>query len=280
MALRFAPHISFGGLDKPLFAHSARSVDPVDQIRFAQGEGFAGVQDPFAAQRSSSEQSRIGEALAHHGLESGCFVYAPLDQLTTAWGSPDPAVRPDLMADIDRAIEIADRLHSRHIAIIGPADSDRPRSQQMEAMSENLRFVADRAERAGKILCLESLNARRLPSMLIHHILDAHAIVEKVASPAVRLIFDFGHVQAMDGDILHHLDLTWDAIELFQIADNPGRVEAGAGELNFVTIFAEIEKRGYSGLLELEHHWSKPGIEGEKAGLAMLRRIAAEATTD
>lgn len=274
--MRFAPHISFGGLDRPLFVATVGSIDPIDQIRFAAERGFAGIQDPFVALRPASQQSRIGEALARHGLEAGSFIYTAPSQLTSAWGSFDVGARPVLMRNIDAAIEIAERTTARHIVVIAMVDPHQPRTLQFTAMAENLKYAAERAERAGKIICIESISALRLPTLLLHHLLDAYAIVKAVNSPALRLVFDFAHVQAMDGDVLHNLARTWDAVGVVQIADHPDRVEPGAGELNFVSLLADIARRGYRGLLELEHVWARPGIAAETAGLAALTRLQAE----
>ena len=72
--LRYAPHIGLTSPDTPLFRHTAASADPVEQIRFVAGQGFAGIEDNFLKLRPTAEQGRIGVALAQAGLEMGCFV--------------------------------------------------------------------------------------------------------------------------------------------------------------------------------------------------------------
>jgi hydroxypyruvate isomerase len=61
--------------------------------------------------------------------------------------------------------------------------------------------------------------------------------------------------------------------ELIQIADAPGRIEPGAGKLDIVSAMAEAVRRGYSGLVDLEHLWVSPTLEGEAAGLARIRQF-------
>ncbi len=109
--------------------------------------------------------------------------------------------------------------------------------------------------------------------MLLHHIGDAYEMVMAVDHPNVRLIFDTAHIQAMDGDLLNHLDTCWDAIALVQIADNPGRLEPGSGELNFANILGALYRRQYRGLVELEHDWSLPGRDSEQRGIDFLRQL-------
>src|SRR3546814_17692790 len=57
-------------------------------------------------------------------------------------------------------------------------------------------------------------------------------MAKAVDSPAVGIVFDIFHVQARGGDVMSRLQHCWDMIAAIQIADNPGRGEAGTGELN------------------------------------------------
>ena len=60
---------------------------------------------------------------------------------------------------------------------------------------------------------------------------------------------------------------------MVQIADNPGRLEPGSGEINFATIFRALKVHDYHGLVELEHGWSEPTRACEQRGIETLRRI-------
>jgi hydroxypyruvate isomerase len=133
--------------------------------------------------------------------------------------------------------------------------------------------MAPVAEKAGVVLGIEPTNEHGFPGMLVHHVADAYAIVRAVNSPAVRLVFDAFHVQVMDGDLINNLDRTFDAIGIVQIADNPGRLEPGTGEINYVSFLRRLRALGYTGLVELEHAVSGEGAAGEDAALAALRAI-------
>ena len=63
------------------------------------------------------------------------------------------------------------------------------------------------------------------------------------------------------------------AIEIIQLADNPGRGEPGSGELNFVNILRAVQRQGYAGLVELEHGWTRLGREVELQGIQSLREL-------
>lgn len=274
--LDFAPHLGFPTPRDPLFSELAESSAPVAQIAFAAARGFKRVQDPFAAQRGHAEQLQIGAAAKAAGLGLGCFVYAPINQaFRPAWGVTDELAREALATDVYAAIEIGNRIGSKHIAILTGDDRARSHAEQMRAMTDNLVRLAEPVAAAGMMLCVEAVNAHRLPDLLLHHLRDAISVVRDADHPAVRLIFDTAHVQAMDGDILGQMDAAWDLIELIQLADHPDRVEPGAGELNFLRIIDEIERRGFAGPVELEHGWASPGPEPQRRYLQWLERWAS-----
>jgi len=275
--LRYASHLGYRSPDTPLFRESVGSLDPEAHVAFAAELGFAGVQYALARVRPVEEQERVGRAISRHGLETGCVVYAARDRFTAPlWGNPLGKVRDVLSGELLAAFETAKRIHSKYVVVISGADPNRPLDEQRAAMADSLRWAASLAERAGVTLLLESISSRNVPNLLLHHIGDACDMVKAVDSPAVRLIFDTGHVQAMDGDLLAHLDACWDATAIIQIADNPGRLEPGSGEINFATVLGHLHRRGFGGLVELEHHWSQSSREVEQRGVEYLRRLDSD----
>jgi len=279
-SLRYAPHLGYRPPFQPLFAATVGSDDPLEQVRFAADNGFAGVLYAAARGRPSAEQQRVGEALAAHGLEPGCILYTTFDNLrNTSWATDSAEARDWIATELVQATAAAQRVGAKRLAVLGGADPQRPIAYQRAAFVQNLRYAADIAARAGLTLCLETLSRKSIPGMLLEHVPDALAVVRAVDHPAVRLIFDTSHVQIMDGDLLFHLEEAWDSIAIVQLADNPGRLEPGSGEINFESLLRFLARRGYRGLVELEHGWQEPGLESERRGLATLRRLDAAAST-
>lgn len=278
-SLRYAPHLGYRPPFQPLFAATVGSDDPVEQVRFAADSGFAGVLYAAARGRPPAEQQRVGEALAAHGLEPGCILYTTFDQLrNTSWATDSVEARHWIAGELAQAMTTAQRVGAKRLAVLGGADPQRPIAYQRAAFVQNLRYAADIAARAGLTLCLETLSRKSIAGMLLEHMPDALAVVRAVDHPAVRLIFDTSHVQIMDGDLLFHLEQAWDSIAIVQLADNPGRLEPGSGEINFESVLRFLARRGYRGLVELEHGWQEPGLESERRGLATLRRLDAAAS--
>jgi hydroxypyruvate isomerase len=279
-SLRYAPHLGYRPPFRSLFAASVGSDDPEEQVKFAAANGFAGVLYADACGRPPAEQERVGEALAAHGLEPGCILYTTFDNLRNpSWAHNDAAAREWIATQLARAAQAAQRVGAKRLALLGGTDPQRPLSGQRAAFVQNLRYAADIAARAGLTLCLETLSRKSIPGMLLEHVSDALEVVRAVDHPAVRLIFDTSHVQIMDGDLLFNLEQAWDSIEIVQLADNPGRLEPGTGEINFESVLRFLVQRGYRGLVELEYGWQVPGPESERRGLATLRRLDAAAST-
>jgi hydroxypyruvate isomerase len=275
--LRYASHLGYRAAETPLFRESVGSLDPVAHIAFAAELGLAGIQYALARSRPVAEQRDVAGALARYGLEAGCIIYTTREKLSAPlWGVTGRDARDVLAAELTGAFETAKRVNSRFVAVLSGADPRRSLTYQRAAMVENLRWAAPLAERVGVLLLVEAVSSRNVPNLLLHHVADAYAVVKAVGHPAVRLIFDTGHVQAMDGDLLAHLDACWDAVALVQIADNPGRLEPGAGEINFATFLNELHRRNYGGLVELEHDWSEASAVTEARGIAYLRRLDSD----
>jgi hydroxypyruvate isomerase len=271
--LPFAPHLGFPLIDMPLFRQRVGSSDAVRQIAFAAEYGFAGVQDPFAATRTEEEQVRIGAAIKNYGLRVGCYTYASPDvMMASPWGSGDRAIEERIEADVAAALEIGKRTGAREIAVLSAATSVHSPGRQRDNMARLLRRLGSRASDEGFTLCLEAVDASRLPWALLHHLADAADVVRAVDNPSVRLIFDTGHVAAMDGDPNAALDSVWDVVEIVQIADFPGHVEIGGGGVPLENFILSVMRRGYGGLLELEHRWS---AEGPAVETDYLRRLAS-----
>lgn len=274
--MRFAPHIGLYSLDTPMFLHSVGSLDPVAHIDFIASLGFAGVEDNALLLRDDASQSLIGQALGRHGLEMGCFAFDPEHWIEPLWAQDSEATRTHLKSELTRAANAAARVNGRFVTVLSGRDPLMPFAMQLQGMIANLRLLADDAEKLGITLLIEPLSQWDYPAMLINDFHDAYAVVKSVNHPAVRLMFDVFHVQAMNGNLLRNLDLTYDVIGMVQIADSPHRSEPGSGEINFVNILRHLQAKGYTGLVELEHGISKPSKAGEDAALDCLRAINSQ----
>ena len=278
--LRYTGHLGLRAPDQPLFRHSARSADPVDQIAFLAEQGFAGVQDNFLKLRPVAEQERIGVALARYGLQMGSFNNNPLAWNRPLWSLADPAAHVELARDLEESIAAAARTGGRYLTCVtgmgprqgDPAEDAARHAAELQGMIENLRRLADRAAEGGCILCVEPVAAAWIPGLLVATLADALHVVHTVAHPAVKLLFDIAHVQISEGDVLPRLRECWSDVALLQAADTPGRRDLGSGELDWPAILRFVRDQAYAGLIEIEH---LPAADSAEAEHQLLRRLRA-----
>jgi len=281
--LRYTGHLGLRAPDQPLFRHSARSADPVDQIAFLAEQGFAGVQDNFLKLRPVAEQQRIGVALARYGLQMGSFNNNPLAWNRPLWSLADPAAHAELAHDLEDSIAAAARTGGRYLTCVtgmglrqgDPAEDAARHAGELQGMIENLRRLADRAAQGGGILCVEPVAAAWIPGLLVATLADALHVVRTVAHPAVKLLFDIAHVQTSEGDVLPRLRACWSDVALLQAADTPGRRDLGSGELDWPAILGFLRERAYAGLIEIEHLPAEDSAEAEHQLLRRLRAVDA-----
>jgi hydroxypyruvate isomerase len=274
--LRYASHLGYRSPETALFAFSARDSGPLAQVDLAADLGLAGVQYALARGSSLADQTAVAARLQHHGLATGCMLYAPFEVIRKPYlGRPGAPSREAFVGQIRAALEVARRINSHQIVVLAAADPEIPHDLQMEALVEHLRYAAELVQSAGVVLELEGVFSSVLPPLILQRLDDVVAVIRRVDSPNVRLIYDTAHVQALDGDAAGHLARVFDYIDIVQIADHPGRLEPGSGSIDFESILTELGRRGFGGLVELEHSWSQSGIEGERQGLESLRRLDA-----
>lgn len=269
---RLAGHLGVRAPDRPLFRALAGSGDPLRQVELLAELGFGGVFDNYLVLRPPAEQTAIGEAAARRGLRIGSFVHDPLAWNRPTWSQAGEAARAALGDALDQSLEAAARSGSRTINCVTGRDPGGDDKAQLATMAENLRWAADRAAAQGVTLCIEATHPAFAPGLLIERLDDALELVERIDHPHVRLNLDVGHVALHGDDIVGAIRTAAGWIGMVQLADTPGRVEPGAGALDWAAILEALEVSGYDGLLELE---LEPAADGEAGERAMLARLSA-----
>ncbi|MDB5459733.1 MAG: Xylose isomerase domain protein barrel [Caulobacteraceae bacterium] len=131
--------------------------------------------------------------------------------------------------------------------------------------------LAPRLEAAGVILCIENVNDRRpdpdlsRADMVFGHWDWGMEVVERVASPSVKLLCDIYHLQIMDGDVTSRIRRDIKQIAHIHVAGVPARKEIdGRQELNYRMIAGVIADTGYDGYVC--HEWRlTPGADPVKS---------------
>ncbi|QEH78288.1 TIM barrel protein [Sphingomonas sp. C8-2] len=258
---RFAAHLGIASPDRPLLEGG---IDPIAQIERAHALGFAGITDNGLMLRPPEVQRRMGERLRALGMEMGSFTHDPPGERPRFfWG----ASQPDLDAALAPTFAAAERVGG--VVNLVLLDTGAPRADQLARATDNLGRAAMLARERGIRLALEPVSRIRVPLALVEHMAEAAAIVVRIDDAAFGLILDSCHMALGGEDIAAAILAQADRLRVVQIADMPGRVEPGAGELDFASILAALDRIGWQGMLEVEFD----PLGDEPAMLGALARL-------
>jgi len=125
---------------------------------------------------------------------------------------------------------------------------------------ENLRFAADALNPDRIAVLVEPINAHDIPGFLVSRTDEALAIVEQAAAGTARNLAvqaDLYHMSRMGEDVGPALLRLGTRLGHIQFSDIPGRVEPGAGTLDWKALFAAVDRAGYAGCRAAEYNPSR-----------------------
>ena len=127
-------------------------------------------------------------------------------------------------------------------------------AEGLENCARGLRQIAPHAEGKGVTLCVELLNSKvDHKDYMCDHTAWGAALVRKIGSPRVKLLYDAYHMQIMEGDVIRTIRENAAAIAHFHTGGVPGRNEIDSRqELHYPAICKAIVDTGYTGYLAQE----------------------------
>ena len=265
--LKYAPH--FG-----MFKHSAGN-NPIDQIKFMADQGFTALEDNGMMKKPVELQSKIAAEMIRHGMTMGVFVgfsgFGKNDMVTKT----DRGFQDGLRKAMRAAVETAKRVNAKWCTVVpGSVNNRLEEDYQTANCIENLKVMAEVCEPSGLVMVLEPLNWwANHPDLFLRKIPQAYQICKAVGSPSCKILDDLYHQQIQEGNLIPNMEKAWDEIAYIQVGDNPGRKEPTTGEINYRNVFQFLHKKGYTGVVGMEHGNSIKGVEGEKAVIAAYREV-------
>lgn len=169
-------------------------------------------------------------------------------------GFNDRANHDDLRDQVRQAIETA---KTEDIPFVAVASGDRAPDSDADGMAacvEGLAPLAGEAAEAGLCLLLEPLNSKiDHPNHECDLTAWAVALVDRVDSPGLRILYDFYHAQIMEGDLLRTVEANFSRIAHFHTAGVPGRHDLDdTQEINWRAIARWLNRIGFSGYVTHE----------------------------
>jgi hydroxypyruvate isomerase len=198
--------------------------------------------------------------LKEHGLTCaiGTIDMAPEPPFTQGFNNPKH--RDKVMKATKEAIDACSDFGCKNvITFTGMADGI-SREQGAANCVEGYKEIVPYAAAKNVTLCLEMLNTRATD-----HPMKGHPgyqgndteycvdIINRVGSPNLKLLFDFYHVQIMNGDLIRRLHQHKDVIGHIHTAGNPGRGELDEKqEINYPALMHALLEIGYDGFVGQE----------------------------
>ena len=232
------------------------------QCEYAAKLGYDGLE--IAPYTLSDEPHRLGSAqiaAARVAAEDAGVAVTGLHWLLIkpaglSISSKDENVRKRtidvMLALIDQCAELGGRylVHgSPHQRRVDPGET---RAAAMARARDSFASIAERAQKAGVVYCIEPLSSEQTP--LINTLDEASRMVEEIGSPAVRSMLDCSSAGRMEKEPLNALVERWlpkGVIAHVQVNDR-NRRGPGQGEQRFAPLFASLKKHGYRGDVAVE----------------------------
>lgn len=211
-----------------------------DAIRAAAAAGFDAVEChwPYAVEAADTRA-----ALGETGLK---MIALNTRRGDTSIGENGLSALPGREAEarcaIDEAIAYASSIGASAVHVMA-GNSSGPRARQ--AFAENLAYACDAAGEAITIL-IEPLNHYSAPGYFLSTTGQAADIIREVNRPQLRMMFDFFHVQIMEGDVVRRFETLMPLVGHVQVASVPDRGSPDHGELCYGHVFEKIANLGWS----------------------------------
>lgn len=166
----------------------------------------------------------------------------------------DASKRDEYLSGLQKSMEVAQQLGCRTLISQVGNDLGISRLEQRQSLIAGLQASVPLLEQSNMQLVIEPLNTLvDHPGYYLTHSDEAFAIVDAVASPHVKVLFDIYHQQISEGHVIQRIVNNIDKIGHFHAAGNPGRYELYRGELNYHEIFRAIDETSYDGYVGLEY---------------------------
>lgn len=274
---RFAANLSMMYGDRPF----------LERFEAAARDGFRAVEflSPY-----DWEPAELRARLDAHGLEQVLFNTPPdgtdRDSIRQAWAAGAkgltglPGREPDFRAGVELALRYAEALRCPRLHLMaGALPAGVSRDQALSTYRDNLAWAARRADAAGVDVLIEPINTRDMPGYLLNRQDEAHALVQQIGEPRLRVQMDLYHCQIVEGDVAMKLRdyLPTGRVAHLQMAGTPGRHEPDVGELHYPYLFEVIDEvsaqcgwQGWVGCEYRPRRGAEPG--GTSAGLGWMAR--------
>lgn len=239
-----------------------------DAIHAAKSAGFDAVECHFPY---DTPPDVMRDALAQTGLRMLGLNTWPGDRAAGDFGL---AALPDRVDEarheIARAVDYAAAAGVEAVHVMAGRTDGGPAADA--CFRENLTHACDLAAAHGIGILIEPINTRDVANYHLSGTAHAERIVDDLARPELKIMFDCYHMQIMQGDLAKTLERLLPKIGHIQIAAVPDRGEPDRGEVDYKWLMSHLSALGYQGFVGAEY---QPRDNTEK-GLSWMVHLNSE----
>jgi hydroxypyruvate isomerase len=190
-------------------------------------------------------------------------------------GFSDPNGSAAFLAAVTEQLKFAKLLESPQINLKSGSRIDGlARSVQHAASVENLKRAAELAAASQVQIVIEPIDPLEDPNIFLTTVSEGFEMIREVASPQVRVLYDFYHEQRAYGNLIEKLEKNIDLVGLVHIADVPGRHEPGTGEIDYSNIYRKLAELKYDKFVTMEFYPTGETVAAlKKARLEVLEAM-------
>lgn len=243
--------------------------DFADTCRAVRQAGYTGIEiAPFTlaedpATVSKERRRDLAGIIGSEGLQFVGLHWLMVSPKGLHVTTPDDGVRARGWEHIRHLVDLCADLGPDGVLVFGSPQQrgttlGSTRAEATRRFVEGLASVAPHAEAAGVRILVEALPANQTD--VVGSLAESVAIVNAIASPAVRTMFDTHN--AVDETEPHAtvVDRFFEYIAHVHVNEIDGK-HCGRGDYDFKPVFATLAARGYRGWISLEAFDFTPGAE-------------------
>lgn len=156
--------------------------------------------------------------------------------------------RVESLRQVREAIHLAQENAIPQVMVFAGQRGELSDEQGMASCAKALRELAPHAQQAGVTLVLEALCAQDHPGYQADHSDFAFAVVKRVDSPAVKILYDIYHMQRMGEKVTEVIEREIHWIGHLHVAGSPRRDFPGVTqEIDYQAVVRSVLAAGYDG---------------------------------
>ena len=190
----------------------------------------------------------------------------------------DPGQRDAFLADVKNMLPVMEKIECPALIVLtGDRVPGLSHQDQHASCVEGLKRAAALLEGHSAKILLENIDPEENPKYFLTSVTEGFDVIREVNHPQIRFLYDFFHEQISEGNLIEKVQKNVGLVDLFHIADVPGRHDPGTGEINYGNIYKKLVELGYDRYVAMEFHPVGDAVQGLKAAREMALQAGRRA---